>query len=110
MNFGLQGGNGGVNSTSITTRMGVNANKETSQSHSCTTIPLDLFKGSKSNNMIQQTSSIQSVPFKAGYASSGSDCSPPSLNSDTQVVCGFAIAGSCLLYICTLLYICYSFN
>jgi hypothetical protein len=97
MNFGLQGGNGGLNSTSITTRMGVNTNKETSQSHSCTTIPLDLFKGSKSNNMIQQTSSIQSVPFKAGYASSGSDYSPPSLNSDTQVVCGFAIAGSCLL-------------
>jgi hypothetical protein len=41
--------------------------------------------------------------LNAGYASSGSDCSPPSLNSDTQVVCGFAIDGSCLLYICTLL-------
>ncbi|CAJ2674214.1 unnamed protein product [Trifolium pratense] len=84
MNFGLQGGIRGLNSNSIKTGMGVNANKETSQSHSCTTIPLDLFKGSKSNNMIQQTSSVQSVPFKAGYASSGSDYSPPSLNSDTQ--------------------------
>jgi hypothetical protein len=59
--------------------------------------------------MIQQTSSVQSVLFKAGYASSGSDFSPSSLNSDTQVVCGFAIAGSCLLYICTLLFMCYSF-
>ncbi|WJX73730.1 Squamosa promoter-binding-like protein 14 [Trifolium repens] len=34
--------------------------------------------------MIQQTSSVQSVLFKAGYASSGSDFSPSSLNSDTQ--------------------------
>ncbi|CAI8605341.1 unnamed protein product [Vicia faba] len=84
MNFGLQGGIRGVNPNSNSNGVGVNANKETSQSHSCTTIPLDLFKGSKSNNIIQQASSVQSVPFKAGYASSGSDYSPPSLNSDTQ--------------------------
>lgn len=84
MNFGLQGGIRGLNSNGILTGFGGHANKETSQSHSCTTIPLDLFKGSKSNNMIQQSSSVQSVPFKAGYASSGSDYSPPSLNSDTQ--------------------------
>ncbi|XP_058724125.1 squamosa promoter-binding-like protein 14 [Vicia villosa] len=84
MNFGLQGGIRSVNPNSNSTGVGVNAIKETSQSHSCTTIPLDLFKGSKSNNVIQQASSVQSVPFKAGYASSGSDYSPPSLNSDTQ--------------------------
>lgn len=97
MNFGLQGGIRGVNPNSNSTGVGVNANKETSQSHSCTTIPLDLFRGSKSNNIIQQASSVQSVPFKAGYASSGSDYSPPSLNSDTQVVWNFAIHGRCLL-------------
>nr|KYP44650.1 Squamosa promoter-binding-like protein 14 [Cajanus cajan] len=33
---------------------------------------------------IQQPSSLHSVPFQAGYTSSGSDHSPPSLNSDAQ--------------------------
>ncbi|KAG4394323.1 hypothetical protein GLYMA_20G006400v4 [Glycine max] len=43
-----------------------------------------LFDLQGSNNRIQQPSSLQSVPFQAGYTSSGSDHSPPSLNSDAQ--------------------------
>lgn len=81
MQFDLQGGARGFKPESISTGRGVNANKEVSQSHSCN-ISLDLFKGS--NNRIQQPSSLQSVPFQAGYTSSGSDHSPPSLNSDAQ--------------------------
>ncbi|TKY69131.1 Squamosa promoter-binding protein 14 [Spatholobus suberectus] len=81
MQFDLQGGAGGLKPESISTGRGVNANKEASQSHSCN-ISLDLFKGS--NNRVQQPSSLQSVPFQAGYTSSGSDHSPPSLNSDAQ--------------------------
>lgn len=104
MNFGLQGGIRSHNRNSISIGIGVNANKETSQSHSCT-VPLDLFKGSKSNNMIQQSSSVQSVPFQAGYTSSSSDHSPPSLNSDAQVICHFAISVSRQLKICTLFFL-----
>lgn len=83
MKFGFQGGDRGLKPHNITAGIGFNANKEASQSHSCN-ISLDLFKGSKSYNRIQQSSSIQSVPFKAGYTSSGSDHSPTSLNSDAQ--------------------------
>ncbi|KAL2347904.1 hypothetical protein Fmac_001904 [Flemingia macrophylla] len=79
MQFDLQGGAIGLKPDSITSGRGVNANKETSHSYN---ISLDLFKGS--NNMTQQPSSLQSVPFQAGYTSSGSDHSPPSLNSDAQ--------------------------
>ncbi|KAK7308519.1 hypothetical protein VNO77_42129 [Canavalia gladiata] len=81
MQFDLHDGARGLKPESVSTGRGVNANKEVSQSHSCN-ISLDLFKGS--NNRIQQPSSLQSVPFQAGYTSSGSDHSPPSLNSDTQ--------------------------
>ncbi|KAH1087082.1 hypothetical protein AAZX31_07G149200 [Glycine max] len=81
MQFDLQDGARGLKPESISSGRGVNANKEASQSHS-SNISLDLFKGS--NNRIQQPSSLQSVPFQAGYTSSGSDHSPPSLNSDAQ--------------------------
>ncbi|CAJ1932878.1 unnamed protein product [Sphenostylis stenocarpa] len=81
MQFDLQGGPRGLKPESISTGRGVNSNKEASQSHSCN-ISLDLFKGS--NNRMQQPSCLQSVPFQAGYTSSGSDHSPPSLNSDAQ--------------------------
>jgi len=86
MQFDLQGGARGLKPGSISSGRGVNSNKETSQSHSCN-VSLDLFKGS--NNRIQQPSWLQSVPFQAGYTSSGSDHSPPSLNSDAQVSLGF---------------------
>ncbi|KAL5192956.1 Squamosa promoter-binding-like protein 14 [Glycine soja] len=81
MLFDLQGGARGLKPESISSGREVIANKEASQSHS-SNISLDLFKGS--NNRIQQPSSLQSVPFQAGYTSSGSDHSPPSLNSDAQ--------------------------
>ncbi|XP_061373386.1 squamosa promoter-binding-like protein 14 [Gastrolobium bilobum] len=81
MQFDLQGGTRGIKPDSISIGRGVNANKEASQSHSCN-ISLDLFKGS--NNRMQQPNSLQSVPFQAGYTSSSSDHSPPSLNSDAQ--------------------------
>ncbi|XP_014520750.1 squamosa promoter-binding-like protein 14 [Vigna radiata var. radiata] len=81
MQFDLQGGATGLKPESISSGRGVNSNKEASQSHSCN-ISLDLFKGS--NKRIQQPSWLQSVPFQAGYTSSGSDHSPPSLNSDAQ--------------------------
>ncbi|XP_020237510.1 squamosa promoter-binding-like protein 14 [Cajanus cajan] len=81
MQFDLQGGAMSLKPESISSGRGVNANKEISQSHSYN-ISLDLFKGS--NNRIQQPSSLHSVPFQAGYTSSGSDHSPPSLNSDAQ--------------------------
>lgn len=103
MQFGLQGRDRCLKPKNISTGLGVNANKEASQSQSCN-ISLDLFKGSKSNNRIQPSSSVQSVPFQAGYTSSGSDHSPPSLNSDSLVVWDFTNRGSCLLKICTLLF------
>ncbi|KAK7407763.1 hypothetical protein VNO78_09820 [Psophocarpus tetragonolobus] len=78
MQFDLQGGVRGLKPESISSGRAFNANKE---ANSCN-ISLDLFKGS--NNRIQQPISIQSVPFQAGYTSSGSDHSPPSLNSDAQ--------------------------
>ncbi|XP_027362881.1 squamosa promoter-binding-like protein 14 [Abrus precatorius] len=82
MQFDLQGGARGFQPEGIiSTGRGVNRDKEASQIHS-SNISLDLFKGP--NNRIQQPSSLQSVPFQAGYASSGSDNSPPSLNSDAQ--------------------------
>ena len=89
--FSLQGVTRGLKTDSIPGRREVNANKEASQSHS-RNISLDLFNGSNSRI---QPSSLQSVPFQAGYASSGSDHSPPSLNSDAQVVCDFVIPGLC---------------
>ncbi|KAJ1440342.1 SBP domain [Sesbania bispinosa] len=81
MQFGLLGGDRGFRPESMSTARGGNVQKEASQSHSYN-ISLDLFKGS--NNRIQQPSSLQSVPFQPGYTSSGSDHSPPSLNSDAQ--------------------------
>ncbi|KAK7274181.1 hypothetical protein RIF29_15260 [Crotalaria pallida] len=78
--FNLQGVTRGFKPETFSIRREVNANKEASQSHSCN-ISLDLFNGSNSR---VQPSSLQSVPFQAGYASSGSDHSPPSLNSDAQ--------------------------
>lgn len=102
MQFDLQDGARGLKPESISSGRGVNANKEASQSHS-SNISLDLFKGS--NNWIQQPSSLQSVPFQAGYTSSGSDHSPPSLNSDAQVV-SLRFTVPCFFYlICMLLYL-----
>ncbi|KAK7310201.1 hypothetical protein RJT34_07550 [Clitoria ternatea] len=81
MQFDLHGGTRGLKPQNVSTERGVNANKEASLSQSCN-ISLDLFRGS--SRRIQHPSSHQSVPFQAGYTSSGSDHSPPSLNSDAQ--------------------------
>lgn len=88
--FDLQGVTRGLKPESFSVGREVNTNKETSQGLSCN-ISLDLFNGS---NRRIQPSSLQSVPFQAGYASSVSDHSPPSLNSDAQVLWGFTIPGS----------------
>lgn len=81
MQFGLRGGDRVLKPESISSARGGNANKEANRIYGCD-ISLDLFKGS--NNRIQQPSSLRSVPFQAGYTSSSSDHSPPSLNSDAQ--------------------------
>lgn len=80
--FALQSVIEGIKSDKISTGRVVNAHKEVSQSDDCN-ISLDLFRGSNSR---VQPSSLQSAPLQAGYTSSGSDHSPPSLNSDVQVV------------------------
>lgn len=60
----------------------VNATVDSSRNHDCN-MPFDLFRAS---NRGADNGSIQSFPYQAGYTSSGSDHSPSSLNSDTQVV------------------------
>ncbi|XP_057737547.1 squamosa promoter-binding-like protein 14 isoform X1 [Arachis stenosperma] len=78
--FDLQGVARGLKADGVPSRREVNANKEASQSQSYN-ISLNLFNAPNSR---VQPSSLQSVPFQAEYASSGSDHSPPSLNSDAQ--------------------------
>ncbi|KAI4336667.1 hypothetical protein L6164_015165 [Bauhinia variegata] len=78
--FTLQGVNGGVKSEKLSIGRNLSANKKAGESHDCD-ISLDLFRGLNSGI---QPSSFQSAPFQAGYTSSGSDHSPPSLNSDVQ--------------------------
>ncbi|XP_019461132.1 PREDICTED: squamosa promoter-binding-like protein 14 isoform X2 [Lupinus angustifolius] len=78
--FNLQGVTRGLNPESFSIRREINANKEARQNLSCN-ISLHLSNGSNSRI---QPGSLQSVPFQPGYASSGSDHSPPSLNSDAQ--------------------------
>ncbi|KAF7829445.1 squamosa promoter-binding-like protein 14 [Senna tora] len=70
----------GFKSNNIAIGRVVNTHKEAGQRHDCN-ISLDLFRGSNSK---VQPSSMQSVPFQAGYRSSGSDYSPSSFNSDAQ--------------------------
>ena len=60
---------------------GVNANVVASRARDCNR-PFDLFRGSNTGG---EAGSFQSFPYQAGYTSSGSDHSPSSLNSDTQV-------------------------
>ncbi|KAJ7967023.1 Squamosa promoter binding-like protein [Quillaja saponaria] len=74
--FTLQGITGGIKSEKISVGRGLNANMETSPSHG-----FDLFRMSNSGT---EPSSFQNFPFQAGYASSGSDHSPCSLNSAAQ--------------------------
>ncbi|KAJ7958018.1 Squamosa promoter binding-like protein [Quillaja saponaria] len=74
--FTLQGITGGNKSEKISVRRELNANIESSQSHG-----FDLFRGSTS---IMHPNSSKNFPFQAGYASSWSDQSPSSLNSDAQ--------------------------
>ncbi|KAF5455562.1 hypothetical protein F2P56_025123 [Juglans regia] len=59
---------------------GLNANIVASRTADCNR-PFDLFRGS---NTGAEPGSFQSFPYQAGYASSGSDHSPSSLNSDAQ--------------------------
>jgi hypothetical protein len=60
----------------------VNANVEGSRSHACV-LPLELFRGS---NREPDHGSFQNFPYQGGYtSSSGSDHSPSSQNSDSQV-------------------------
>ncbi|XP_039024535.1 squamosa promoter-binding-like protein 14 [Hibiscus syriacus] len=56
------------------------ANAEASRAHG-STLPLELFCGSKIGT---GHGSFQNFPSQTGYTSSGSDHSPPSLNSDSQ--------------------------
>ncbi|CAL0318558.1 unnamed protein product [Lupinus luteus] len=98
--FNLQGVTRGLNPESFSIRREINANKEARQSLSCN-ISLHLSNGSNSRfqpgslqsvpsqpgslqSVPFQPGSLQSVPFQPGYASSSSDHSPPSLNSDAQ--------------------------
>ncbi|XP_041017690.1 squamosa promoter-binding-like protein 14 [Juglans microcarpa x Juglans regia] len=64
----------------ITIGRGLNANIVASRTADCNR-PFDLFRGS---NTGAEPGSFQSFPYQAGYASSGSDHSPSSLNSDAQ--------------------------
>ncbi|PON73252.1 SBP-box transcription factor [Trema orientale] len=58
----------------------IDVNVDSSRINGCN-MPFDLFRGS---NKATDAGSIQSVPYQAGYTSSGSDHSPSSLNSDVQ--------------------------
>ncbi|KAE9595372.1 hypothetical protein Lal_00031378 [Lupinus albus] len=76
----LQGVTRGLKPGSFSIRREVNVNKEVNQSLSFN-ISLDHFN--ELNSRIQP-GSLKSLPIQPGYASSGSDHSPPSLNSDAQ--------------------------
>ncbi|KAE9605245.1 putative transcription factor SBP family [Lupinus albus] len=81
MQFNLKSVTRGLNPESFSIRREIDANKEAMQSLSCN---ISLHLSNRSNSRIQP-GSLQSVPFQPpGYASSGSDHSPPSLNSDAQ--------------------------
>ena len=71
-----------VKSEKISGGREVNANFESSRIHGYNR-PFDLFRGS---NKGADAGSLQNVPYQAGYTSSGSDHSPSSLSSDSQVV------------------------
>ncbi|KAG6699737.1 hypothetical protein I3842_08G079800 [Carya illinoinensis] len=64
----------------MTINQGLNANVVASRTADCKR-PFDLFRGS---NTGAEPGSFPSFPYQAGYISSGSDHSPPSLNSDAQ--------------------------
>ncbi|KAL5557641.1 hypothetical protein UlMin_033852 [Ulmus minor] len=69
-----------VKSEKISGGREVNANFESSRIHGYSR-PFDLFRGS---NKGADAGSLQSVPYQAGYTSSGSDRSPSSPSSDSQ--------------------------